>query len=106
LRQILFFCVSNLKSKVYSAKPNFIFFQNLTAEGQQEEGSDLHKISQSLKTVLAAYKEQTKLMELVADNVGVCQTFDQAIFYAAIWTHQPSLEQNFFIADRRLEDTF
>jgi hypothetical protein len=36
----------------------------------------------------------------VAENVGVCGSFDESVFFAAVWTHQPSLDDRWFVADQ------
>ncbi len=87
----------------------FLNQQSLISENQENASknlSTLQKVSESLRIVNEAYKDQTKLMLNVAENVGVCSSFDQVVFYAAIWTHQPSLDQKFFIADQILGEYF
>ena len=80
---------------------------------QQQDGcsneltaDEIKKISRNLEAVVAAYRDQSTLMLMVAQNVGVCKSLDQSVFCAALWTHQPCLDQNFFVADLILKEIF
>ena len=78
-----------------------ILFQSFVSENSARQ-----RLVQSLKVVSEAYKEQSKLMLIVAESIGVCSNFDQVVFYASIWTHQPYLDQTCFIAENIVSETF
>ncbi len=90
--------------KIFS--PNYMYFFPILFQSFGSENSSRQRLVQSLKVVSEAYKEQSKLMLIVAESIGVCSDFDQVIFYAAIWTHQPYLDQTFFIAENIVSETF
>jgi len=57
---------------------------------------------QTLKTLFKCYKEQTALNRSISENIGTASTLEQTVYYACIWTHQPAIGQDCFIAERQL----
>ena len=57
---------------------------------------------QTLKILIKCYKEQTELNLSISENIGTASTLEQTVYYACIWTHQPAIGQECFIAERQL----
>ena len=56
----------------------------------------------TLKMILKCYEDQTQLNRTISENIGVASSLDQTVYYVCIWTHQPSIEQQCFIAESQL----
>ena len=57
---------------------------------------------QTLKVLTGCYKEQTELNHTICENIGTASSLDHTVYYACIWTHQPAIGQQCFIAERQL----
>ena len=57
---------------------------------------------QVLKVLLDCYEEQTELNFTVSENIGTASSLEQTVYYVCIWTHQPAIGQEAFIAERQL----
>ena len=55
-----------------------------------------------LKILIKCYEEQTALNRTITENIGTSSTLEQTVYYACIWTHQPAIGQECFIAERQL----
>ena len=53
----------------------------------------------TLKIILKCYEDQTQLNRTISENIGVASSLDQTVYYVCIWTHQPAIEHQCFIAE-------
>ena len=51
--------------------------------------SESQIIEEAVLTIFNAYKEQSKMMMVVSEDIGHCANSDEVIFHAAVWMHQP-----------------
>ena len=80
---------------------NFLFQNSIPDD---PDSTNHQKLAHSFTILSEAYSDQAKLMLSVSENIGVCTNFDQVVFYAAIWTHQPCIDQNCFLAQKFISD--
>lgn len=105
--------IQNLKNTVEKLEAlndlnNFMLNDSTLTENSSGLATSSHEaISHSakievLKVLVRCYEEQTKLNRTVSENIGTASTLDQTVYYACIWTHQPAIGQECFIAERQL----
>ena len=71
---------------------------NISSQTSHDRPSQL----KTLKMILKCYEDQTQLNRTISENIGVASSLDQTVYYVCIWTHQPAIEQQCFIAESQL----
>jgi len=79
---------------------------NLSINTSETSTTNLHEHSRSrqleaLNVLVKCYKSQTELNNTVAKNIGTASTLEHTVYYTCIWSHQPAIGNDCFIAERQ-----
>ena len=55
-----------------------------------------------LHTLCKCYRKQTELNHTVAENIGTSISLEHTVYYTCIWSHQPAVGNDCFIAEKQL----
>lgn len=64
------------------------------------------ELAKSHEVIARKLQDQSALMVDVAENIGSTESLDRAVCFACIWTFQPELDDDYFLALKWINSTF